>query len=320
VSASNARISDIISTVNGNSAAHWRAGVNSRFENMESMSDVKVLLGSLPTPPEKKLREKERVPVSAALPTDFDARTQWPNCPSISEIRDQSACGSCWAFGAVEAASDRVCISTKGAVKLHLSAEDLASCCTSCGFGCNGGYPSAAWDYFASTGVVTGGNYGDFSWCSSYSMPICDHHVTGKYGPCPAAEYPTPQCPTACDSKSTYNLTFTADKHVFKSSYSIAADVAQIQQEIYTNGPVEGAFTVYEDFVTYKSGVYHHVTGSVLGGHAIRILGWGTLAGADYWLVANSWNEDWGNQGFFMIARGTDECGIEDGIVAGLYQ
>jgi len=88
--------------------------------------------------------------------------------------------------------------------------------------------------------------------------------------------------------------------------------------EIYTNGPVEAAFDVYADFPTYKSGVYQHVTGDYLGGHAIKILGWGTENGTPYWLVANSWNADWGDQGFFKILRGSDECGIEDGVVAGL--
>lgn len=39
-----------------------------------------------------------------------------------------------------------------------------------------------------------------------------------------------------------------------KSSYSVLSDEEQIQNEIYKNGPVEGAFTVYEDFVMYKSG------------------------------------------------------------------
>ena len=85
-----------------------------------------------------------------------------------------------------------------------------------------------------------------------------------------------------------------------------------------THGPVEAAFDVYEDFPTYKSGVYTHTTGSFLGGHAIKILGWGVENGTPYWLVANSWNEDWGDKGFFKIARGSDECGIEDGVVAGL--
>lgn len=84
-----------------------------------------------------------------------------------------------------------------------------------------------------------------------------------------------------------------------------------------TYGPVEAAFTVYEDFLSYKSGVYHHVTGSQLGGHAIKILGWGVQDNTPYWLVANSWNTDWGNQGFFLIKRGSNECGIESGVVAG---
>lgn len=30
------------------------------------------------------------------LPENFDARTNWPNCPTIQEIRDQGSCGSCW--------------------------------------------------------------------------------------------------------------------------------------------------------------------------------------------------------------------------------
>ena len=43
-------------------------------------------------------------------------------------------------------------------------------------------------------------------------------------------------------------------------------------------------------------GVYQHVSGNALGGHAIRILGWGVEAGTPYWHVANSWNYDWGDQ------------------------
>jgi len=85
-----------------------------------------------------------------------------------------------------------------------------------------------------------------------------------------------------------------------------------------TNGPVEGAFSVYEDFLTYKTGVYSHTTGQMLGGHAIKVLGWGVDSGTPYWWVANSWNEDWGDQGFFKIKRGNNECGIESGMVAGL--
>lgn len=44
-------------------------------------------------------------------------------------------------------------------------------------------------------------------------------------------------------------------------------------------------------------GVYQHVTGQMLGGHAIKILGWGKENDTPYWLVANSWNTDWGDNG-----------------------
>lgn len=39
-----------------------------------------------------------------------------------------------------------------------------------------------------------------------------------------------------------------------KTSYTVLSDEAQIQYEISKNGPVEGAFTVYEDFLLYKTG------------------------------------------------------------------
>ncbi|XP_059146475.1 cathepsin B-like cysteine proteinase, partial [Physella acuta] len=81
--------------------------------------------------------------------------------------------------------------------------------------------------------------------------------------------------------------------------------------------PVTAAFDVYSDFLSYKTGVYKHTTGSYEGGHAVKIIGYGTENGQDYWLVANSWNEDWGDKGFFKIAKGKNECSIESEIVAG---
>jgi cathepsin B len=32
------------------------------------------------------------------IPEEFDAREQWPDCPTIKEIRDQGSCGSCWVW------------------------------------------------------------------------------------------------------------------------------------------------------------------------------------------------------------------------------
>lgn len=43
-----------------------------------------------------------------------------------------------------------------------------------------------------------------------------------------------------------------------------------------TNGPMMVGLSIYEDFLNYKEGVYEYTTGQMVGGHAIKILGWGT--------------------------------------------
>jgi len=280
-----------------------------------SEASVKRLMGVRPEYFEQiKLVEPIRHTVPKDLPDNFDARTQWPNCPTIQEVRDQGSCGSCWAFGAVEAMSDRVCIVSAGAKSAHVSAEDLVACCDECGFGCDGGFPQAAWAYYKSDGLVTGGNYNSKQGCEPYTIAACDHHVNGTLPPC-GDEQPTPDCTMKCIDG--YPTPYKQDKHFGSSVYSVRPEQKQIETEIFKNGPVEAAFTVYADFLTYKSGVYKHISGSVLGGHAVKILGWGVENNTPYWLVANSWNADWGDKGFFKILRGHNECGIESGIVAG---
>lgn len=54
-----------------------------------------------------------------------------------------------------------------------------------------------------------------------------------------------------------------------------------------------------------------------MGGHAVKIVGWGTENGVDYWLVANSWSTKWGEDGYFKIIRGTNDCGFEQSVFAG---
>ncbi|XP_041830948.1 cathepsin B-like [Melanotaenia boesemani] len=288
----------------------WTAGQN--FHNVD-ISYVKSLCGTILNGP--KLPQVVHNVESLQLPDTFDPRQQWPNCPTIQQIRDQGSCGSCWAFGAAEAISDRLCIQTSGKISLEISAEDLLSCCDDCGFGCSGGFPSAAWEYWTKTGLVTGGLYDSKVGCRPYTIPPCEHHVNGTRPPC-QGEGDTPKCLQQCIDG--YSLSYPKDKHIGRRSYSVPSQQEQIMTELYKNGPVEAAFSVYEDFLQYKTGVYQHVTGDMLGGHAIKLLGWGEENGTPYWLAANSWNSDWGDKGFFKIKRGNDECGIESEVVAGI--
>uniref|UniRef100_A0A3Q1CJG0 Cathepsin B n=1 Tax=Amphiprion ocellaris TaxID=80972 RepID=A0A3Q1CJG0_AMPOC len=287
----------------------WTAGKN--FQNVD-ISYVKGLCGTFLNGPKRP--ELAHNIEGIRLPDSFDARKQWPNCPTIQQIRDQGSCGSCWAFGAAEAISDRMCIQTGGKISVEISAEDLLTCCDDCGMGCFGGYPSEAWDYWATKGLVTGGLYNSGVGCRPYTIPACEHHVNGTRPPCGSIGE-TPKCVMQCIDG--YSLSYPKDKHYGRRTYSIPSQQEQIMTELYKNGPVEAAFSVYADFLLYKTGVYQHVTGDMLGGHAIKILGWGEDNGTPYWLAANSWNTDWGDKGFFKIKRGSDECGIESEMVAG---
>ena len=55
--------------------------------------------------------------------------------------------------------------------------------------------------------------------------------------------------------------------------------------------------------------MYQHTTGQPVGGHAVKIVGWGEDSGTPYRKVANSWNPYWGESGYFRI--GLHEGGID---------
>ena len=82
---------------------------------------------------------------------------------------------------------------------------------------------------------------------------------------------------------------------------------AAIKNWIATRGSVTGCFIVYQDFFSYRSGVYRHVSGSQAGGHCVEIIGYNDAQGC--WICKNSWGTNWGEGGFFRIAYG--QCAIE---------
>jgi len=293
---------DIIDYVNKNSNS-WKSGVNKYFQNL-SVKDAKKLMGSVLYGYSHRHRTIKHDESTLAIPTSFDSRTQWPACTTIGTILDQGRCGSCWAFGATESISDRFCIESNGTVIVELSEQDLTTCDGN-DDGCQGGDPYSAWSYVEQAGLVTNS-------CQPYTIPTCPPASQ----PCmPNTFVNTPNCAKKCSNGDVWKN----DLHYVSTVYGLPQNPNKIATEIFTNGPVEAAFSVYEDFVNYKSGVYQHTTGAYLGGHAVKVIGWGvdSTSGLDYWLVANSWTTTWGDNGYFMIRKGNDECGIESGVVAG---
>merc|ERR1719210_1049315 len=93
----------------------WTAGRNTIFEGA-TLKDAKVLMGTLQNTDRSSFLPYEEQQTNVELPADFDWRTdpRAASCPIVKEVRDQANCGSCWAFGAVEAMTDRICIGSNG--------------------------------------------------------------------------------------------------------------------------------------------------------------------------------------------------------------
>lgn len=277
------------------SGAEWEATLNNQFASW-TLGDAKKIMGARLDDVFIAAAPRVVAPPHFGNDTDtFDSRTQWPGC--VHAIRNQEQCGGCWAFGATEALSDRFAIATNLATNVTLSPQDLVSCDTDQNQGCNGGYPLVAWQYMQSTGVVADD-------CYPYTSG------GGNTGNCLISSS-NPSC-SACGGSGNFQL------YQASSAYSVGTRVIDLQNEIMTNGPIEVTFEVYQDFMSYSSGVYIHTTGALVGGHAVKMIGWGILNGVTYWTVANSWGTTWGMDGFFLIKRGTNMCGIESAGVAGL--
>merc|ERR1719271_1308908 len=94
-----------------------------------------------------------------------------------------------------------------------------------------------------------------------------------------------------------------------------------IMAELYANGPLTLGLEPADDFMFYSEGVYKSATTINLlhqvdqewekVDHAVLLVGWGEENGQKYWKLQNSWGPDWGEDGFFRIARGENESGIE---------
>lgn len=218
-----------------------------------------------------------------ALPESFDWREKMPEC--IHPVRDQGHCGSCWAHAASEVVSDRFCIHSEGKVNVTFSPQQLVDC-DRLEMGCSGGFLTTPFLYYAVLGATTDECYGEYN--------------SGKTGQRDQSCFLTKW---ACPAYRT---------NLFSIRWLMNPQA--IKEEIYQNGPVNTGFMVYDDFMNYKSGIYKQSSNTLLGGHAVKIVGWGKEGDVEYWIVQNSWTSKWGEDGFFKIQMG--ECGIDTGAVS----
>ncbi|KAJ6234023.1 tubulointerstitial nephritis antigen-like 1 [Anaeramoeba flamelloides] len=222
---------------------------------------------------------------STDLPDSYNFEEDYAQCSG--HVQNQAKCGSCWAFGTATSFAKRRCRAGLDTELVLYSEQELVSCDNS-DSGCNGGNPEMACEFVVNTGLVS---YDCFPYTSG----------NGNNG----------QCKNEC-------VTGTWDpKKMVANSCTEYQGVQDIATAIYTKGPVCSTMEVYADFLQYKGGIYKHTTGELLGGHAITTVGWGVENDQAYWIVQNSWGTTWGEDGFFRIVRGTNDCQIENFVIAG---
>ena len=237
---------DFIELHNSNPASTWTAG-KTPFSDM-TVDEFSAMMGDNPKPTEYKPTLVAEWPLQAewermtaaniTFPEWFDPRHRWHWCPTLSQIRDQGMCGSCWAHGVTEALSDRYC--TMANITTSFSAHDVSFCCKGCGAGCGGGDPEKALKYLNATGAFT-------STCVPYDQG--DHR---SHHPWPQPKG-TDKCPAKCEDSET----LAASRHKGTIPYNVPLNKTAIMLELMVNGPSGNQMTVYGDFGSYKGGVYY---------------------------------------------------------------
>ncbi|XP_065086721.1 cathepsin B-like isoform X2 [Ochlerotatus camptorhynchus] len=244
--------------------------------------------------------------ISVDLPESFDARDHWPECPSLTQIRNQGCCGSCYATAVAAAMTDRWCIHSNGTQQFTFSTQDVTSCCPTCG-DCTTGYPYRVLLHWKQHGFVSGGEYNSEQGCRPYEV-----------GQCKAGEPDPEQLECVEQCREGHPASYMDDKRFASRVYKVVEDEQMIRLNLFSRGPLSTRFEIYNDFLSYKQGVYQYTFGRHRGSHIVKLIGWGEENGVLYWLCANSWGPNYGERGFFKILRGVNHLGIEAQVFGGI--
>ncbi|XP_060891310.1 pro-cathepsin H [Labrus mixtus] len=196
----------------------------------------------------------------------------------VTAVKNQGGCGSCWTFSTTGCLESVIAINRGKLVPL--SEQQLVDCAQ--GFnnhGCDGGLPSQAFEYIMyNKGLMTEEDY-----------PYTAYEGACVYKPDLAAAF----------VQNVVNIT--------------AYDEMGMVDAVGTRNPVSFAFEVTADFMHYSQGVYTstecHKTADKVN-HAVLAVGYGQKNGSPYWIVKNSWGGYWGIDGYFLIERGKNICGL----------
>lgn len=232
----------------------------------------------------KSIHDAPLLPTSD-LPTDFD----WRDHGAVTGVKDQGSCGSCWSFSAVGAMEGANFLSTGNLVSL--SEQQMVDCdhmCDAsepdaCDSGCNGGLMTTAFEYALKSGGLETEK---------------DYPYTGTdQGGCKFREEKI--------AASVANFSV------------VSLDEDQITANLVKHGPLAVAINaLYMQF--YISGVSCPYICSKNQDHGVLLVGYGSagyapirLKNKPYWIIKNSWGQNWGENGYYKVCKGHNICGVE---------
>ena len=202
----------------------------------------------------------------------------------MTGVKDQGACGSCWAFGAI-ASMEAAHFEAHGEL-ISMSEQQLVDCSNYDG-GCNGGWYDTAWHYVHNEGGVQ----------TETAYP---YHARDQ----------TCRADDSAFVAQVSGCTGGPGNWVCSNS-GMSGDDADLEA-LLSGRPVAVAVdATYFQF--YQGGIYHSsLCSSSALNHAIFAVGMGSENGTPYYIVKNSWGKSWGEAGYIRMQRGMNLCGIAD--------
>merc|ERR1719174_2895783 len=198
----------------------------------------------------------------------------WSTKGAVTPVKNQGQCGSCWSFSSTGGLEGQWEIAT-GTLQ-SISEQQLVDCSKNGGnAGCNGGLMDNSFEWYESKAAATEASY----------------PYTARDGSC----------------KSSFE---TAVPQGGVTGYKDVSSESALLDAVTNVGPVSVAIEADQSsFQGYSGGVLTGNCGTQLD-HGVLAVGFGTSGGTDYWKVKNSWGASWGMNGYVLIERGVNKCGI----------